>query len=331
MSDLNAKFKESKKRHESREKGKKKMIKSILLTEEVVLRKYVEELYKKEILFFQKNVDLSEIEKDYNVIHEENNPKFFKVSSAARDEGGDVVTIDSMYILVPKDVTKKTLCLFITRKTPAAVSIEIRDKDYNKTLQCHSDFYCEKEVYASISEYKFYYDSICNLQMSYPRDTIKIHQGNYNYQDAIKKHIQSRFLTTVFDFKVVASEEYQKYINIVRENRCCGIEDMISEAIKQNFDEIFCMADKANITAKVNGYTVKLNIIKKIETVKAEVFGKRKKSIGFVQVKTPVMMVDAKIYFYDKIFAERKLKLCADTEFKDELASYVNNDYVINC
>ena len=330
MSELNAKFEEAKKRHESREKEKEKMIKSILLTDEVVLRKYIEDIHKNEILFFQKNVDLSEIEKKYNVIHEEYNSKFFKVSSAARDEGGDVVTIDSMYILVPKDVTKKTLCLFITRKTPAAVSIEIRDKDYNKTLQCHSNFYCEKEVYASISEYKFVYDSICNLQMSYPRDTIKIHQGNYNYQDAIKKHMMSRFLSTVFDFKVVASEEYQKYVNFVRENRCCRIEDLISTAVKQNFDDIFCMADQLDITDNVDGYTVKLNVRKKNETVRAEVFGKRKKSIGFVQVKTPVMMVDAKIYYYDKLFAERKLKLCADTEFQDKLESYVNDEYVIN-
>lgn len=322
MENLYLKFQEAQKNYESKEEKKRQIIKSIRLTDEIEFRKYPLESKNKTLLYFQKKVDFSKIEEEYYILHEENNPDFFNIEENY---------VETMYILIPKNIKEKTLSLVITRIKPSLVELEIRDENYDKSLYYCTNLYCEKSIHAQIMEYCFFSKMQCIWQSEWSNKSFELKVEKYNYKEVIKEYIRNNYLNNMLTIKISASDDYNKYINYTEYNtKCTAIEELIAKALKNRYKELVNLEIGSKKSSKIKGYNIKYEIYKKSEIIKAEIIGDNDICTGFVNANVLVLIVNIKIIYKGSIVDERNLKFIEEQTFQDKLSNYIGKDFILN-
>lgn len=321
-------FKEAKRQYMIREGKKHQIAESILFGNEVCLKTYTSNppSEKHTFVFCQKDLDFSNLEKDYYILHEAENDDYHDVQCyySKRAVGICELVVTNMYILMPKN-EEETLVLFVQRNSTNR--IEVFDKLPGQTRErfnVTTDLFVETHVCAYVEEYNFKEKMKCSEQKHSEHSALELEIIPLGYEESIKEYIQKSFMKKSFLFCISASEDYRNYIEMLRKHREETTLTLELKEIFKDFKESKKRLEKFCKQGKENYYIVWEN--KERETI--DVKDENGKHLGFVFIEVPMVFVA--ICDKEKQITQRTVKLFEGKSYNEVLENVIGKDFKIN-
>lgn len=328
MDNLRLKFEEAKKVYESRELKKEELLQKISLSKKISIRTY--HLKKEAFLLCEKEVDLSKLESDYYILHEENDKKFFEVETSyykCNDELADISVIN-MYVLIPKNPEEETLCLFIERMSSSCITF--LDSSKNHRIKIPNLFYTT-QVNMGIEEYDFKKDLKCTKQWS---ENTTYHYFDYNkgeYKDLIEEYIKNIYLYKTFEFEISDSEDFVNYIKSTSKNKKSDNMFKLAQELQTQYKNFKCInLYCCSKFKKIEDTEIIYRVHKDEEEVLINIKNEKQEDVGYLRIKEPILYVEYS-YPSGEMYIDKRyrntLKLIEGRSFKDKLSNIFGTEF----
>lgn len=322
-------FKEAKRQYMIREGKKQQIAESILFGNEVCLKTYTSNppSEKHTFVFCQKDLDFSNLEKDYYILHEAENDDYHDVQCyySKRAVGICELVVTNMYILMPKNEEEETLALFVRRYSNRR--IEAFDKLPGQTREkfnITTDLFVETSVSVYVEEYNFNKKKQCSEQKHSEYSDFKLEIKKSGYEECIKKYVEKVFIKKSFLFCISASEDYKNYIEMLRKHREETSLTLELKEVFKDFKESKKRLEKFCKQGKENYYKAWENEERETIHIKDE----NGKNLGFVFIEVPMVFVA--ICDKEKQITQRTVKLFEGKSYNEVLENVIGKDFKIN-